>query len=120
MPCCRGGAGRGPASKGGGGADASDDARKRFGNAKSISSSQFNSEDDKPTDYEKEVGRTVHLLCAVLLMQEQRCPTWERLCRVPYRLHCREPCRIGQGPAGHGCAAGRVLCQQKGSARGHV
>jgi hypothetical protein len=32
-----------------------DVARKRFGNAKSISSAQFNSEDDSSNDYEKQV-----------------------------------------------------------------
>lgn len=39
-------------------AEDSDAARKRFGNAKSISSSQFNSDDTgSRNDYEKEVRR---------------------------------------------------------------
>lgn len=44
-------------------ADDSDAARKRFGNAKSISSSQYNSEDTgSRNDYEKEVRQKQHPL----------------------------------------------------------
>ena len=59
VPACAQGGARAGACRAGRarrGGDEHDDARKRFGNAKSISSAQFNSEDDKPTDYEKEVG----------------------------------------------------------------
>ena len=54
---CRGSVAQGAAKPGAGAQEEADEARKRFGNAKSISSSQFNADDSAgATDHEKQVG----------------------------------------------------------------
>ena len=53
-----------------------DQARKRFGNAKSISSAQFNADEESKTmDYEKQVGiLSLETEAAKLVYQQRLCP----------------------------------------------